>query len=126
MEHLKRVVLLNKDEDLQVYANKLALNYKKGYLFLTDFIKQETNIASTGDLIAVKRIRLDWFSEDTSMDKIAHHGKILIRLKGIESVKYYKIEEFNSKQIFKIMKNKSKYYAHDLSHELYLLGGGKD
>ena len=117
--HLKRVVLLNKDQDLQIYANKLALNYRKGYLFLT-------NITSTGDPMTVKRIRIDWFSEDTSMDKIVHHAKILVRLKGARNVKYYRIEEFSSKQIFKIMKNKSKYYAHDLSHELYLLGGGKD
>ena len=114
--HIKKVVLLNKDEDLQVYANKLALNYKQGYLFLT-------NITSTGDPMAVKRIRVDWFSKDIGIDKIVNHAKILIRLKGARNIKYYRIEEYDFKLIFKIMKNKSKYYAHDLSHELYLLGG---
>ena len=117
--HTKKIVLLNKDQDLQVYANKLALEHKKGYLFLT-------NITSTGDPMTVKRIRVDWFSEDISIDKIVNHAKILIRLKGARNVKYYRIEEYNFKQIFKIIKNKFRYYAHDLSYELYLLGGGKD
>ena len=46
--------------------------------------------------------------------------------KKLEFSKAYRIEEYGFKQIFKIIKNKFRYYAHDLSYELYLLGGGKD